>query len=717
MLNSSVLWNLANAVKLVRIARAERVPIVFLNQWSTVSEDLVQSASHPLGRYEYIRLGSTSLKQLRTSRYIRTALQPDETGRKPDGIVFLATGGIKAVVEVKQPNELTAAKLPGVVATYSPIARAVCNLLIITDGKKSYWINPHTENPVMQNGLPVREEFFPKDVEGRTLTAEAASKISNLIEHADQTLTADNDLLGEVSIVDPSQLARKVWQKIWVTTGKDPEKCLYNVVEIFLFKFLSDNNVLSGNYSFRRIVELLLDSPEEALNHYASVSRKRIKTLFPKGDDGTTVINGTIFVNEAGEPNYAQSALFAEVVRDFQDFDNTYGSMRNINREFKTRLYESFLRQQAGIKSLGQYFTPRSIVRSIVTMSNAGELPADARICDPFCGVGGFLLETIVENPSTIQAQYEPVNGAVRPQVHIRGYDKGTDEKDDERTIILAKANMLIYFSDLLGLYHSEEHLKQFAANAFNDVFKLIRTNLGTFGLVNDEPYDLILTNPPYVTSGSKSLRNAIDAAGLADYYPALGHGTEALAIQWIVKNLKLGGHAFVVVPDGLLNQTKVLEYIKANCIVNAVIALPSRTFYSTPKKTYILALSRKRQASDVQSTGVFTYLISEIGESRDARRIAIDRNDLPRMVSGYRQFSADKANYSTSDPRSKVTSWADFDDATQWLIDRSWTKEERIALGIDDEQTEVDEDTFRELVQGAVKDLNDYLEALNSDA
>ncbi|MFX6149354.1 hypothetical protein ABTF39_21205, partial [Acinetobacter baumannii] len=75
----------------------------------------------------------------------------------------------------------------------------------------------------------------------------------------------------------------------------------------------------------------------------------------------------------------------------------------------------------------------------------------NARICDPFCGVGGFLLETIVENKDNIWRQFRPKNGKINPRITLRGYDKGTDEKDDERTIILAKANMLIYFSDLLA--------------------------------------------------------------------------------------------------------------------------------------------------------------------------------------------------------------------------------------------------------------------------
>ena len=95
----------------------------------------------------------------------------------------------------------------------------------------------------------------------------------------------------------------------------------------------------------------------------------------------------------------------------------------------------------------------------------------------------------------------------MNPGITLVGYDKGTDEKEDERTIILAKANMLIYFSELLSKYNSPEFLKAFAEGAFNKVFCLIRSNLGTFGKVEEEPYDLILTNPPYVTSGSNSLR------------------------------------------------------------------------------------------------------------------------------------------------------------------------------------------------------------------
>ncbi|MFE1728697.1 class I SAM-dependent DNA methyltransferase [Streptomyces bacillaris] len=679
-----------------------------------MSEDLVLRNARKLGRFGYLTLGSTTLSQLRKSKFVRSKLADDELLRKPDGIVFLPMGGIKAVIEAKQPKELTKAKLPGVVEHYSPIARAVCKLLIVTDGKKSYWYNALTENPVLdESGNPLTFHFDIAKIDDQSISAEAQARIVELVDLADSSLTEENNALTEHHIIDPSGLAKTVWQKIWINTGKEPEKCLYNVVEILLFKFLSDIGVLTGNYSFRKIVELLAtEGDKDALHHYGNITRDRIRKLFPKGEDQTTVINGTIFVNEAGNPNFAQAGLFGEVIRAFQEYDDENGSLEYIDHQFKTRLYESFLRQQAGIRSLGQYFTPRNVVQAIVRMSNAGALRDGDSLCDPFCGVGGFLLEAIAENQNLTE-QFVPKDGKVRPRIKIRGYDKGSDEKDDERTIILAKANMLVYLSDLLAAYHSEAYLKEFSTNAFNSVFRLIRSNLGTYELVDeDELYDLILTNPPYVTSGSASIKNAIEASSLSDYYTAGGRGTESLAIQWIIRHLKPGGQAFVVVPDGLLNQEPILAYIKEECEVLCVAALPSRTFYSTPKKTYILGL-KKKTAPREQKAPVFTYLVSEIGESRDTRRVAIEANDLHTMAREFAYFKAAPTGYNSSDPRCKTIDWSKFDRLSNWLVDRSWTHEEKVDLGVVEEIFEVDQDAFRALIGDARTALDDLLKEL----
>lgn len=281
--------------------------------------------------------------------------------------------------------------------------------------------------------------------------------------------------------------------------------------------------------------------------------------MFPKSPlDNTTVINGTIFVNEEGQPNLAQATLFQTVLQQFADYDKEYGSFKNIDKSFKTRLYESFLRQSAGISSLGQYFTPRNVVKAIVRMAQAESLPDNAVVCDPFCGVGGFLLEFLNEYPKFKQ-QYEPINGKITPKLKLEGYDKGSDEKDDQRTIILAKANMLIYLSDLIAKHKSDT--KEFAESVFNQVFHLIKTNLGTFGIDKKETFDLILTNPPYVTSGVSAMKKEIEENGKSCLYPISGNGLEGLALEWIINSLKQGGRAFIIVPDGLLSRSADINY------------------------------------------------------------------------------------------------------------------------------------------------------------
>lgn len=657
-----------------------------------MSEELIQLSPKSLGRYLYYRVGSSTLSQLKKNKVIKTKVNADIATKKPDGLVVLAGGDVKAVIEYKQPSELrTNSLIEKAINQEIEVAKSLCKLLIVTCGSKTIWINAlNGERIHDENGHELKKLFDVKYIEDGSLTNEQQLEFEKLIDKIDYSLTENNNTITVPEVLDPSQLAKTLWQKIWINTGKEPERCLYNVVELFVFKFLSDVGVLKKHLNFTSVYNLLqTESSSEALKHYANTCRKEIRELFPKGNDGTTVINGTIFVNERGEPNTAQSSLFGEVLKDLQDYDSKFGSFKYIRREFKTRLYESFLRQNAGVRSLGQYFTPRNVVRAIVSMSDSSKLKKGARVCDPFCGVGGFLLELIAENKN-IWKEFEPKNGSIDPAIDIVGYDKGSDEKEDERTIILAKANMLIYFSDLLVKYHTPEYLKAFSEGAFNKVFHLLRSNLGTFGKVNDEPYDLILTNPPYVTSGSSSLKRSIDEEGLATYYSSNGRGTEALAMEWIVRNLKPEGQAIVVVPDGLLNQEPMLEYLKNHCFIEGVVSLPTRTFYSTPKKTYIICLRKKADLNEQQTSSVFAYLVSEIGETRDAKRWITKENDLDQLVNLFNQFKGSPNYFTTDNKRCKVIKFEEFGEKTNWMIERWWSKDERVALGITSEANEI---------------------------
>jgi type I restriction-modification system DNA methylase subunit len=152
-----------------------------------------------------------------------------------------------------------------------------------------------------------------------------------------------------------------------------------------------------------------------------------------------------------------------------------------------------------------------------------------------------------------------------------------------------------------------------------------------------------------------------------------------------------------------------MIEYIKERCFILGVVSLPSRTFYSTPKKTYILALRRKPHQGQTQTDPVFTYLVSEIGESRDSRRVHLETNHMNGMEQEFAMFRAAPLRFKSSDDRCKILKWSDFDALRNWLVDRNWTMQEKVALGIAQEPEELDGDAFRKLVRDA-KDALDTL-------
>ena len=160
-----------------------------------------------------------------------------------------------------------------------------------------------------------------------------------------------------------------------------------------------------------------------------------------------------------------------------------------------------------------------------------------------------------------------------------------------------------------------------------------------------------------------------------------------------MVNNLKENGQALVIVPDGLVNQVAVLSFLKRHCVIEAVVSLPPRTFYSTPRRTYILGLRKKTNADQAQNSPVFTYLVSEIGETRDAKRFSVPENNLIEMVSLFNQFKGSPASFRSNTIRCKVIEYEDFNKKSNWMVDRWWRKDEKAQLGISDTNPEMTED------------------------
>ena len=550
-----------------------------------------------------------------------------------------------------------------------------------------------------------------------------ASTIEHLVEDIDASISKDCSSIRSARVIDPTPLARRLWQTIWVATGKSPVKCLYNVVELFIFKFLSDLGILPDDISFGRVYAKAQDYHEDALDYYARNTRERIYRLFPMGEDGTTIINGTIFVTENNRPNLSQSILFQRCLDHLHRHTEAFGSLTKIDKQFKTKLYESFLKQE--VEALGQYFTPRKVIQSMIRMAGIDQLSfvfTGKRICDPFCGVGGFLVEMLNMNDRMMASYIPNSNGGISPPFVIEGYDKGF-ERDDERTIILAKSNMLIYLAEIL---FKHPQLAPEFAGILNDTFRLFRDNLGTFGHIitnEEEKFDVIMSNPPYVTSGSSIIKEQIaKTPHTANEYPVNGLGLESLSLEWIVKSLKKDGKAYIIIPDGILGRIhggKLRRHILRECYLDAVVSLPARTFFANFERTYILALTKKHEADHIQQHPVFTYLVSHIGERLTSiAREDIEEDDLPEMERLFRIFESNKeAPPKTSFAnhlRCKIQPFERFRGEPHWVVDRWWTQEEKSVLDDDGQAaaTQAELDSGFGDLQSAIKEYEHLVES-----
>ena len=366
--------------------------------------------------------------------------------------------------------------------------------------------------------------------------------------------------------------------------------------------------------------------------------------------------------------------------------------------------------------NMGQFFTPLKIVNEMIEMVDIHE---GMSICDPACGVGKFILEAI-ENK--IPDFYSYRNGKLETRVEIVGLDKMMSERDD-LTIILAKANMLIYFSELFKKNNSLQDVKNISKSLLNESYYLYQTLLGTLGELEENKYDLILANPPYYQS-----KVMMETARDTGYYNLNGAGVESLFLEWILKSLKPGGTANVVLPDGIFSNyanSKLKEYILNNFFIESIISLPVGAFFTTPKKTYILtvrkATDKEKEENIKQDYPVFTYIATSIGESLDVYRFDIDENDLKEAVAKYNFYRKEDKNnlrdliktHIESDSKLKLIDIKEFDKDKSWIIENFWSEEEKIEIGLKKAKKTVTVDEFQMLIDDMISLMNEFKEEL----
>lgn len=267
--------------------------------------------------------------------------------------------------------------------------------------------------------------------------------------------------------------------------------------------------------------------------------------------------------------------------------------LTDINSDIKGDAFEYFLKATtASGNDLGEYFTPRHIVKMMVKLTNPqiGE-----KIYDPFCGTGGLLIESYRHIYNTMPRNERTIRQLKNDTIY------GNEITNTAR---ITKMNMI-----LAGDGHSNIQMKNSLANPVENEF------------------DVVLTNMPY--------SQTTEHGSLYDLPTKNG---DSICVQHCIKALNKtaeNGRMAIVVPEGFLfrkDLQKTREYLLDKCHLQSIISLPQGSFLPyTGVKTNILYL--KKQAVKKQEH-LWYFDIKNDGYSLDNNRRKLDgENDVEKFL------------------------------------------------------------------------------------
>ncbi|MXY40622.1 MAG: N-6 DNA methylase [Rhodospirillaceae bacterium] len=339
-----------------------------------------------------------------------------------------------------------------------------------------------------------------------------------------------------------------------------------------------------------------------------------------------------------------EPTVLTQVVSQLNDLH-----LDRVDADTKGDLFEHVLRQIRQAGELGQFRTPRHIIRAIVRLVDPriGET-----IFDPAAGTAGFLvgawdhirlanssaagIEEIEVEGKTVRRGLGDALGsdAVRQLQGATFY--GADV--DPQMVRLATMNLTLRGLDRVRILRRDALTRSFDRAA--------KAELG----LPVHGFDVILANPPF--SGRLDKDRIVEEVRVGRTAQ-----TELLFLQFMLNQLKEGGRCGVVVPEGVLfgstgAHKELRRRLIENNTVEAVLSLPGGVFnpYSGVKTSVLVF--RKGGA-----TGNVMFLHAENdGFKLDANHDQpIEADDLPGLIEAF------------SDQEGCWRQWRDSDSEDDW--------------------------------------------------
>ena len=358
-----------------------------------------------------------------------------------------------------------------------------------------------------------------------------------------------------------------------------------------------------------------------------------------------------------------------------------------IDADLNGRLFENFLSATMRGKDLGQYFTPRTLVKLGVGL---GDLKTTDFVLDGCCGTGGFLIDALASMWSKVNGNHSLSESAKDEQrKHIADNQiYGADFAKDPNLAKIARLNMYLHGDGGSRIFNVEALDLTYTSDISIDspeeaAEKEEMKNLDLAGR-----FDAVLTNPPFSKKYERS--QAGDSLVLDQYRVAKGKASllaKLMFFEMYHHYLKPGGRLVSVIDDGFLNGKShkwFRDTLRQLYMVKAVISLPGDAFQRSEArvKTSFIVLEKRGtrgQASLDRQPSVFMYACRYVGIDDPKRNRWMPGDDERRehaieevaiVVREYQNFLEGEGNPDYMVPADRIR---DRLDVKHCLIDRNW--------------------------------------------
>ena len=199
-----------------------------------------------------------------------------------------------------------------------------------------------------------------------------------------------------------------------------------------------------------------------------------------------------------------------------------------IDADLNGRLFETFLNATMRGKDLGQYFTPRSVVKLGVRLcqlkvhsSNGSGVPKTDIVMDACCGTGGFLIDVLADMWKKVDAKTNlSISEKDRIKKEIANNNLlGVDISSGPNLSRVARLNMYLHGDGGTRIFHTDALDKELV-EFDTDSNELLNEKRQLKDLLSDENLiDVVLTNPPFAkvyerdTDNEKRILNGYEIA------------------------------------------------------------------------------------------------------------------------------------------------------------------------------------------------------------